>query len=184
MGPPEKRDEAWFTRTYAAEYGHVVNYGRRRLGDPEASAELAQEVFVVAWRRRAEVPDRSLPWLYGVARRLLANQWRARRVAPEVLPFTDREAWDAGPPGSDAAIALADLRAALASLSDLDQEILRLVGWEELTVSEAARALGCTRAAAAVRLHRARRRLVAAISNPAHHPGPRPAALARTRKEL
>jgi len=183
MDPPERRDEAWFTRTYAAQYEHVVKYGRRRLGDPEASAELAQEVFVVAWRRRAEVPCRSLPWLYGVARRLLANEWRARRAAPKMLPFTDT---DAGPhsPGADGTVGVADVRAALAGLPDLDQEILRLIGWEELTVSEAAEVLGCTRTAAAVRLHRARRRLAESISTGVDFPGSRPPALARSRKEL
>jgi RNA polymerase sigma factor (sigma-70 family) len=183
MDPPEKRDEAWFTSLYVAQYEHVVNYGRRRLGDPEASAELAQEVFVVAWRRRAEVPDRSLPWLYGVARRLLANQWRARRAAPEMVPYTDTHRPRATTPlGADGTAAIADIRAALASLSDLDQEILRLVGWEELTVAESAEVLGCTRTAAAVRLHRARRRLTEAMSTPIRPPAPAPAALAR--KEL
>jgi RNA polymerase sigma factor (sigma-70 family) len=185
MGLADKRDEGWFTRIYAAEYPHIVKYGQRRLADAEASAELAQEVFVIAWRRRREVPDRSLPWLYGVARRLLANQWRARRVAAQVVPIIDADVpHQAGSSGADAIVGVADLQAALGTLTDFDQEILRLVGWEELTVSEAAQILGCTRAAAAVRLHRARRRLLDAISTPADHPGPRPAALARTRKAL
>lgn len=171
MGPPEKRDEGWFTRIYAAHYPHIVNYGQRRLADVDASAELAQEVFVIAWRRRREVPDRSLPWLYGVARRLLANHWRARRAAPDVLPITDADLLqETGSSGTDATMGVADLQAALATLTDLDQEILRLVGWEELTVSEAAQVLGCTRATAAVRLHRARRRLTEAMSNRAVPP--------------
>ncbi|RKN29118.1 sigma factor [Micromonospora musae] len=89
MGPPGERDEDWFTGVYAAEYGHVVRYGQRRLADGEAAVELAQEVFVIAWRRRRDVPDRCLPWLYVVARRLLANEWRARRAAPDLLPMTD-----------------------------------------------------------------------------------------------
>ena len=55
--------------------------------------------------------------------------------------------------------ALADLTAALAQLSDVDQEILRLIGWEQLTLGEAATVLGCSHTAAKVRLHRARRRL-------------------------
>ncbi|MFG1883771.1 RNA polymerase sigma factor [Micromonospora sp. NPDC049102] len=166
MGPPGKRDEVWFTSLYAAEYAHIVRYGLRRLGDSDASAELAQEVFVVAWRRRGEVPDRSLPWLYGVARRLLANQWRARRAAPDVLPIADADLTQvADPSGADTTVVIADIRAALATLNDLDQEVLRLVGWEELTVSEAAQVLGCTRATAAVRLHRARRRLAVAMSS-------------------
>ncbi|MET8278744.1 sigma-70 family RNA polymerase sigma factor [Micromonospora sp. NPDC005174] len=166
MGPPGERDEVWFTSLYAAEYAHIVRYGLRRLGDSDASAELAQEVFVVAWRRRGEVPDRSLPWLYGVARRLLANQWRSRRAAPDVLPIADADLTQvADPSRADTTVGIADIRAALATLNDLDQEVLRLVGWEELTVSEAAQVLGCTRATAAVRLHRARRRLAVAMSS-------------------
>ena len=176
-----QRDEAWFTTIYAGQYPHVVRYGLRRLADPDAAAELAQEVFAIAWRRRAEVPDRSLPWLYGVARRLLANHWRARRAAPDAVPISAAEG--RGSPGPDEAVGLADLRAALATLSELDQEILRLVGWEELTVAEAARVLACTRTAAAVRLHRARKRLARALSAPAAVPVPRSAALARPREE-
>ncbi|WP_422737878.1 RNA polymerase sigma factor [Micromonospora sp. WMMD729] len=183
MGPPGERDEVWFTSLYVAEYAHIVRYGLRRLGDADASAELAQEVFVVAWRRRREVPDRSLPWLYGVARRLLSNQWRSRRAAPDVLPIADADLTPvAGPSGADVTVGVADLRTALATLNDLDQEILRLVGWEELTVSEAAQVLGCTRTTTAVRLHRARRRLAVAMSSrPAR---PRRPLLATTREEL
>ncbi|MFF4894603.1 RNA polymerase sigma factor [Micromonospora chersina] len=173
MGPPGKRDEDWFTGVYAADYGQVVKYGQRRLADLDAAAELAQEVFVIAWRRRREVPDRSLPWLYGVARRLLANEWRARRAAPDVLPITDADlVQKPDSSGADATVGVADLQAALVTLADLDQEILRLVGWEELTVSEAAQVLGCTRTTAAVRLHRACRRLSEAMSYRAAAPAP------------
>ncbi|MEV4491193.1 sigma-70 family RNA polymerase sigma factor [Micromonospora coxensis] len=184
MGPPRKRDEEWFTRIYTADYAHVLKYGQRRLADMEAAAELAQEVFVIAWRRRREVPDRSLPWLYGVARRLLANEWRARRGAPDVLPMTDAGLLQKpGVPGADATVGVADLQAALATLTDLDQEILRLVGWEELTVSEAAQVLGCTRTTAAVRLHRARRRLNDAMSYRSGPPAKQP-LLANPRKAM
>lgn len=84
----DERDEAWFTAVYAAGYPDVVRYGLRRLADVEAAGELAQDVFVVVWRRRTEVPDHTLPWLYGVARRLLANEWRHRRAVPAALPIT------------------------------------------------------------------------------------------------
>jgi RNA polymerase sigma factor (sigma-70 family) len=172
MRPRGTRDEAWFTATYAAQYADIVRYGRRRLADEEAAAELAQEVFVIAWRRRTEVPDRSLPWLYGVARRLLANRWRADRGTPPPLPMPPELATAADPAGITD---VTDLRAALARLAEPDQEILRLIGWEELTVSEAAEVLGCTRTTAAVRLHRARRRLTAALTGPrAAVPSPQP----------
>lgn len=177
MRPAGTRDNGWFTSLYAAHYPDIVRYGLRRLGDAEASAELAQDVFAVAWRRRTQVPDHELPWLYGVARRLLANDWRNRRSKPAPVPLVEPDAVPgAGGSVSDTVAAIADLHRALAALSDADQEILRLIGWEQLTVTEAATALGCTRTAAAVRLHRARRRLSAALAAPAPrtHPNPAP----------
>ncbi|WP_018353444.1 RNA polymerase sigma factor [Longispora albida] len=148
--------EAWFRATYAEHYPAVVRYGLRRLGSMTAAEELAQEVFLTAWRRRADVPGQALPWLYGVARRVLANSLRRTEPVPAELP---EFAVPAG--GLDEVL---DVRAALATLSEPDQELLRLIGWEELSVSEAARVLGCNRAVCAVRLHRARKRLQAALS--------------------
>lgn len=162
MRSPDRRGEGWFTGLYAAHYPDIVRYGVRRLADLEAASELAQEVFVVAWRRRDQVPDRALPWLYAVARRLLANEWRARRARPAQVPL-DADLF----PGAAGVGTAIEVWTALGSLSEPDQEILRLVGWEQLTVSEAAAVLGCSRATAAVRLHRARRRLAAVLGNPA-----------------
>ncbi len=174
MGPREPDDEEWFTRIYATHYGDIVNYGRRRLADLDAAVELAQEVFVIAWRRRAEVPDYHLLWLYGVARRLLANRWRADQGSPAPLLLADLERVAGAAPAPPDDGRLVEVRIALAGLADADQEILRLIGWEELTVREAAQVLGCTRGSAAVRLHRARRRLVAAMATtlPAARPAP------------
>jgi RNA polymerase sigma factor (sigma-70 family) len=161
----DRRGEQWFTGLYADHYPDVVRYGIRRLADADTSAELAQEVFEVAWRRRRDVPDNGLPWLYGVARRLLANRWRAGRTRPPTQALTDAvHATDAFEPSSVAIVA--DLHAALATLSETDQEILRLIGWEQLTVAEAAVVLGSTRTATKVRLHRARRRFAAALTPP------------------
>jgi RNA polymerase sigma factor (sigma-70 family) len=169
---PDRRGEPWFTALYAAHYPDVVRYGVRRLSDVDSSVELAQEVFEVAWRRRTEVPDYGLPWLYGVARRLLANHWRAQRSRPKTYPLTGVEAESSG---GSAADLRADLRAALARLSDTDQEILCLVGWEQLSIAEAADVLGTSRTAAKVRLHRARKRLAAALAAPVPTAAPTPA---------
>lgn len=158
------RDEEWFAAVYGEHYPAIVRYLRRRLPDGSVIEETAQEVFVVAWRRRSDVPDHALPWLYGVARRLLANTRRARRSAPALVQLDD----DRRQTGTDDAHeTLLDVRNALHALSHGDQEILRLVGWERLTLAEAAVTLGCSRATAKVRLHRARRRLRAVL-----HRGP------------
>lgn len=155
------RDETWFAAAYGRHRSAVVRYGLRRLGDGDAAEELAQEVFVVAWRRRHDVPDHALPWLYGVARRLLANTWRAGRAAPDLVEVP---ATLSAPDDADARARVLDVRRALAELPDGDQEILRLVGWEQLALAEVAVALDCSKVAAKVRLHRARRRLLAALT--------------------
>jgi RNA polymerase sigma-70 factor (ECF subfamily) len=54
----------------------------------------------------------------------------------------------------------------LALLPERDREALLLVTWEDLPVRMAARAAGCSPAAFAVRLHRARRRLAALLADP------------------
>ncbi|GIJ48416.1 siderophore-interacting protein [Virgisporangium aliadipatigenens] len=163
------RDEHWFTRLYTDHYPDVSRYAMRRLTDPDAVAELTQEVFVVAWRRRADVPDQGLPWLYGVARRLLANHWRGLRASPAPVPLPGKET-TVGADHHAAADRLADVRRALATLSDPDRELLQLIGWEQLTLAEAARVLGCSRPTAAVRLHRARGRLTRALAGPTAAP--------------
>ena len=65
--------------------------------------------------------------------------------------------------------------AALASLSEADQELVVLVAWHSLTPGQAAAVLCCSRSAFFVRLHRARRRLELALRA---RPAGRPATVA------
>ena len=120
----------------------------------------------MAWRRLGDVPEDPLPWLIGVARRCLADQRRStgRRDALALRLSRVAQAatqWDDDP--ADAATEWGQMAAAMRRLSVYDREILRLVAWDGLSTTQAAQSLGCTRAAFAVRLHRARRRLVGAL---------------------
>ena len=56
---------------------------------------------------------------------------------------------------------------ALASLSTADQELVRLVAWEELGNQQVAAVLGITPNAVAIRLHRARSRFADALAKEA-----------------
>jgi len=120
--------------------------------------DAVSETFLIAWRRFESLPAAPLPWLYGTARRVIANQ---RRAAEHQRSVAVRLATEPAAAVHDAAEALdtaSACRSALAKLGERDQETLMLVAWEELEPDAAARASGCTRAAFAVRLHRARRR--------------------------
>ena len=154
-----------FDALYQAHRDDVWRYLRRRTADDHE--DLTTEVFLVAWRRRDQLPHEPLPWLYGVARKVLANHRRgdARRAA--LAERAAAHAREDTPDLADAVGLREDLSQALATLKEPDRELVLLVAWEGLTIAEAAAALGCTRAAAAVRLHRARKRLHHALDGPA-----------------
>lgn len=138
-------------RAIFAHLGEVTAYARRR-GSLDADA-LAAEVMTIAWRRLEVVPrDDAKPWLYATARNLLLEEMRRRRrTAPHE--------GDVVVPAPELAELDSQLRAALLALSALDREALLLVAWEDLTPTQAARALGVNPTAFRVRLLRARRRL-------------------------
>jgi RNA polymerase sigma-70 factor (ECF subfamily) len=163
-----------FPDLYARHRDEVWRYFRRRT--PEAAEDLVTEVFVVAWRRRADVPAEALPWLYGVARKVLANHRRGDARRDALVRRAGAHAAAAGPDPAELVGARAELARALATLRDQDRELVLLIAWEGLSIEEAATALGCRRGTAAVRLHRARRRLATAMSaGPAaqvRHPAP------------
>jgi RNA polymerase sigma-70 factor (ECF subfamily) len=158
MTPLQRGAVARFEELYVVVRDPLARYLARRAA-PDAVEDLFAEVMTVAWRRIADIPQGAeLPWLYGTARRVLANHRRAgsrfgRLV--EKLALLGRTGDPAGlPPRGDP-----DLADALALLSAADAEILRLWAWEELAPAEIAVVLGVTPNAASIRLHRAKGRL-------------------------
>jgi RNA polymerase sigma-70 factor, ECF subfamily len=156
--------EERFEELFREHYGAVRGYALRRIpGD--VAQDVVAETFLVAWRRLDDVPADALPWLYGVARRVLANQ---RRSAGRSSALEERVATTAVAASNDLGDDLGEgelVRLALGRLSDRDREALMLVAWHGLSGVRAARAAGCTRAAFAVRLHRARGRLAAELDS-------------------
>ncbi len=145
----------------------VIRYARRRVAPADVD-EVVAETFVVAWRRLAEVPEPALPWLLGVARGVSANVHRAARRRDALRDrLSAAGPADSGDPGADTGDVTTAVRTALDRLREDDRELLLLLAWDGLTHEDAARALGCSRGALAVRLHRARRRLRAELDHPA-----------------
>lgn len=152
---PEGRFAALFDSTYQALLGYAV----RRVADPEDAADVVAEAYLVAWRRLDDVPAgaEARPWLFGVARNVLANYYRGERRRT-VLAARLRETLRTDAP--EPAVELTAIGVAMARLSGDDRELLRLVAWEGLARDEIAMVLRVPRATVRVRLHRARRRLI------------------------
>jgi RNA polymerase sigma factor (sigma-70 family) len=156
MTPPERHRRERFEALFERCHPEVRAYVLRRA--PQAIVEdVVSETFLVAWRALDSVPGEPLPWLYGVARRTLANHRRGHlrsaalsaRLTRTLVPPPEQEGLvseEVEPP----------LRDALLALTVREREALLLVAWEGLTPAQAASALGCSSAAFRVRLHRAR----------------------------
>jgi RNA polymerase sigma-70 factor, ECF subfamily len=155
--------QARFDALYREHSGEVRRYVRRRW-DAQSADDVVADVFVVAWRRLADVPDDPLPWLLGVTRRILANRRRgdAREHALRNRIRSDQFI-AAVPPGTDARLAGEEVWTALRTLSERDREALLLVAWEGLSTARAARVLGVRANTFAARLYRARRRFARAL---------------------
>jgi RNA polymerase sigma-70 factor, ECF subfamily len=156
------------TKRFASLYDEhrfaLDSYCRRRVTS-DAVDDVMSEIFLTAWRRMDAIPDGAeLPWLYGVARHVISNQRRSvvRRVrlAGRVVGLRvvgDDEPDERATHGDDRVVG------ALATLSDTDQELLRLRAWEDLSSAEIAVVLGIRPSAVDMRLSRARRRLEQAL---------------------
>ncbi|WP_267241550.1 RNA polymerase sigma factor [Streptomyces sp. PR69] len=160
-------DWAGFEAVYRDTSVSVLRYLRRRLPRDQAEDALS-EVYLTAWRRRAEVRGEPLPWLYGIARMSVANSMRATgrsvRLRELMLASADER------PAAAAEHSALDRMAAAEALDRLPErarEALLLVAWEGLDVPQAAQVMGCSRAAFTVRLHRARKLLDRALAESA-----------------
>jgi len=157
--------QARFRRLFDLAERDILAYSLRRVGRAEDAADVVAETFLVAWRRLDEVPDGDAArlWLYGVARRQLANQRRGdlRRsaLAERLRDVLATAAMETDPPGDRAAA----VNAAIERLSEDDRELLTLSSWEGLSPGELAVVLGVPAVTLRSRLHRARRRLRAEL---------------------
>ncbi|HEY1688961.1 MAG TPA: RNA polymerase sigma factor [Solirubrobacteraceae bacterium] len=151
-------EQARFERLYAQHFERVAAYLLART-DRDSAAEALSRTFEIAWRRLADVPAEPLPWLLGVARRVLSQQRRARRRRDALIERIAESTLAASPGHGEALAERQQLLAAIAALTPFQREALLLITWDGLSEREAASALGCSRGALALRLHRARRQL-------------------------
>ncbi|MBA2809864.1 RNA polymerase sigma factor [Streptomyces sp. KM273126] len=145
-----------------------MRFVARRVDDPHTAADLTAEIFLAVLGSAHSYRPRlgsETAWLYGIARNVVSSE--RRRVAREAerdLRFSGRrllEAYDIVRI-EDKLDAESQGRRALAALSKLPEDeraVMELIAVDQLTVTEAAAALGIRQVTAQVRLHRARKAL-------------------------
>ena len=151
-------------------FAHLVSQHQRAvcavafsaLGDRAASEEIAQEAFLVAWRKLPTLnePPKLPSWICGIARNLARNARRSQRRSEASDELDARESGAASP--LDELISAEDealVDRALASLDEAQREPLVLFYRQELSMKEVARALDISEATAKQRVSRARERL-------------------------
>jgi RNA polymerase sigma-70 factor (ECF subfamily) len=139
--------ESFFRENYAFLWRYVARRVHRAKVDDVVSAS-----FMVAWEKYSTIARPSPAWLVRIASFEVANAWRkegrerrlVERAQFEKPAALSRDEFD----GSA-------VLSAMATLGEIDQEILRLVLWEELPRDVIAVVLGLSRNAVNVRFHRA-----------------------------
>ena len=173
------RDPQLFEEFYRRHVDAMTSFVARRVADPHTVADLTAEIFLAVLDsahtyRASRGSERA--WLYGIARNVVAGERRRvaretdrdRRISGRRLLEPDdiarlEDKLDAESPGRRALAALERLPAG-------ERAVLELVAVDDLTVGEAATALGISQVAARVRLHRARKSLREQAESPGGEP--------------
>ncbi|MDR3202005.1 MAG: RNA polymerase sigma factor [Bifidobacteriaceae bacterium] len=152
-----------FSVVYRLQYPRILAFARRRLGDRATAEDCAAEVFRIAWERVAAGEPVPTPgWLFGAARKVLANRYRAdarardaKRRLGDQLEFQAHLTGGAEPGGGTDSV-VDRVVAALEHLPSGQRELLTARYWDHLTGAELAVLADCSVGAVWVRLHRAR----------------------------
>lgn len=165
LGPGMTDDSAntRLTHLFESHYDEVLAYCARRIGRSEAE-DAAADVFATVSRRRDEIDWGTVrPWLYAIARGVLANRWRSQKRRRRVFEVMAGQAPIPDEPPDEVVVRRAEDSEAIRALWQMrpaDREVLMLSAWEEFTCPQIAQALGISVAAAEQRLHRAKQRFV------------------------
>jgi RNA polymerase sigma-70 factor (ECF subfamily) len=155
-----------FERLYTTFFPDVYRFAVWLTHDSTQAEDVASETFIRAWAQRDRLRTETLKgYLFAIARNIFLKH-RHRSNKDEQLP---EELTDNSPDPHRAAAARMDLDRvahALSRMPSSDRLALVLRTEHSLPYEEIARVLEISVGAARVRVHRARRRLLAKTMNP------------------
>jgi RNA polymerase sigma-70 factor (ECF subfamily) len=151
-----------FADLYTRYAPDVFRFAFYLSGNRALAQDIAAETFARAFTMKGDVQPGSMKaYLLAIARNLFLDTTRAgRRTTPLAVAHLDLAAGGATPETAAAGrLDLDALREALPQVPEHERAALLMATVDGLSHDEIAAALGCSRAAVKVRIHRARLRL-------------------------
>lgn len=163
MGDAEDTTE--YARLVNEHSRSVYRYSLRRLSDWSSCEDVVSETFLIAWRKKDQIPtrDRELAWLYGIAFRVLSNHRRSRDRRDRLSSRLALERTDENSTVDDGSVDVEPLVQAIQGLRNAERAILEHVYWEQLSYREIAIVLGISENAVGIRINRAKKHLKAQL---------------------
>jgi RNA polymerase sigma-70 factor (ECF subfamily) len=146
-------------RSYAAD---IYRFAHSLSGDRSDAEDITSETFLRAWTRRGHIRTETLKaYLFAIARNIYLERQRKRKheadledVHPDPAPGPDRLV--------ESRLALRRVENLLKTLPEIDRAVFVLRVQHELPCDEIARVLGLSLANTKVKIHRVRKKLIAA----------------------
>lgn len=146
MAKASKGDHGAFNELVSRHQAGVVQFVRSRLNPRIDAEDVAQEIFVAAWRQLPRFHQRARfrTWLFGIARNWCAEAVRRHGRNTEPLGELDERqeaalapAWGERPsrPG-EALVERESIRSWLARLPDVEREVVELYYFGDLNLRE------------------------------------------------
>ncbi len=153
-------DQRSFDQLVLRHQERVRQFMCRATGDMDDTNDLAQEVFIKAYRNlhRFRGGSEFSTWLYRVGVNVLNSHFRRQKIR-SWLPLGEREDLDPSYPGDDRDHQFRRVLASLPRLSSQERQVIILRGLQELPVADTASILGTSENVVKVAYHTARKKL-------------------------
>jgi len=141
-------DEAAFRELFSRHRDAVYNFAFRRTASWSVAEDITQATFTALWRRAVQRKveplrlDSARPALFAMARGECSNAVRSGRRHLRVVEEAAQERRTPGGPDpaawAEAEVTMGEIRRLLATLPARHREVIELVAWADLSLTEVA----------------------------------------------